>query len=57
MLEQSCQHEPLIGNAASVRKALESNIDNHATHIGIFPSDQILFRSTCGASTTHPNEG
>ena len=42
ILEPSCRHEPLVGNAASIRKALESNMDNNATHIGIFPSDQVI---------------
>lgn len=42
VLEKSSLHEPLIGNAASVRMALEANMDKNATHIGIFPSDQIL---------------
>ena len=34
--------EELIGNAASVLKALQANMDNDATHIGIFPSDQVF---------------
>ena len=42
ILDKSTLHEPLMGNAASVRKALEANMDKQATHIGIFPSDQIL---------------
>ena len=55
ILEKSKQHEELIGNAAFCTKSLESNMDNHATHIGIFPSDQIFFfdqRSI--VARTHP---
>ena len=42
VLEKADQHQPLIGNAASIKEALEANLDNHSKHIGIFPSDQIL---------------
>ena len=58
ILEKSSRHEPLIGNAASIRRALESNMDNDATHIGIFPerSRYILFDQRTALLATHPNE-
>ena len=31
-----------IGNATSILKALQANLDKKATHIGIFPSDQVF---------------
>lgn len=34
--------DSLIGNATSVLQALRANIDEYATHIGIFPSDQVF---------------
>ena len=34
--------EELIGNADSVLKALQAYIDEYASHIGIFPSDQVF---------------
>ena len=38
----STTHGPRLGNATSVLRALEANLDNSATHIGIFPSDQVF---------------
>ena len=41
-MNSSATNGPLLGNATSILRALQANLDNSATHIGIFPSDQVF---------------
>ena len=39
---QAATNDVLVGNATSVLRALELNLDSTSEHIGIFPSDQVF---------------